>query len=98
MEVGVGSYVHIPLIIRNETADSCRVTLTPELPGGWKRGAGAGHYPLSPHEVFAAQTFVFAPKDPDADFRNIVWKADVNGKLIGSVTIRVRVLEWALPE
>lgn len=97
MEVGVGSYVHIPLLLRNDTPDSVEIELLSELPVAWKESAGSAHYRLAPHEAYPAQTFCFAPSTEQAEPRPIIWKAAANGKMIDSVIVTVAVKEWTLP-
>ncbi len=98
MEVAQGSYIHVPLEIANGSSDSIIVTLTPELPEGWKLSSGAGRYHVGPNEVCPVQTFMFAPAEPRPDFRNVTWKAESQGKSAGTVTIRFKVSEWTLPQ
>jgi LmbE family N-acetylglucosaminyl deacetylase len=83
MEVGVGSYVHIPLLIRNATSDSVEIKLTSTLPNDWKESSGSARYLVGPTEIYPAQTFLFAPSEEQSEAQEIVWKAG-NGKMIGS--------------
>lgn len=98
MEIGVGSYVHIPLMIANNTADSVVVLLTADYPPGWKRASGDGRYHVGPHQIVAAQTFAFAPQESASEFQTIRWRAESNGTSVGSIAVRVKVSDWTLPQ
>lgn len=98
MEVGVGSYVHIPLLIRNGTADSVEVKLTSVLPQNWQEVSGSARHRIGPNQVYPAQTFFFAPAEEQSEPQEVIWKAEANGKMIGSVSVKVTVKEWTLPQ
>ncbi len=98
VEVAVGSYVHIPLLIQNDTADSVAVVVRSELPEGWAEASGTARYRLGPYDVYAAQTFVIAPDELRDVMEPITWKAEHNGAVIGAATMNVRRREWTLPQ
>lgn len=98
MEVAAGSYVHIPLLIRNDTSDSVEVKLTSVLPANWQEVSGSARYRIGPSEVYPAQTFFFAPAEEKAEAQEVIWKAEGNGKMIDSVSVKVTVKEWTLPQ
>lgn len=98
MEVAAGSYVHIPLLIHNATSDSVEVKLTSAAPKGWRESSGAARYRLGPNETYPAQTFFFAPTEAQAETQHVAWTAEVNGKIIGAVRVKVTIKEWTLPQ
>ena len=98
LEVAAKSYVHIPLLLHNETADSVEVELTPETPDGWKEASGRGRYRLAPGETCPVQTFFFAPHETSGQMQNVRWMASVKGKEVGSVVVKIKVSEWTLPQ
>ena len=99
-EIGVagGSYVHVPLLIRNDTPDSVEVTLSAVVPRDWTLEGGAGTYRLGPATVLPAQTFFRAPAAEGHETQEITWKAVVGRKSVGSVTLKVTLSQWALPQ
>ncbi|MCG3158114.1 MAG: Mycothiol S-conjugate amidase [bacterium] len=98
MEVGAGSYVHIPLLLRNDTPDSVEITLTSTMPAGWRESSGSARYRLGPFEIYPAQMFFFAPAEEQLEAQAVIWKAAANGKAIGSVGVKVVVKDWTLPQ
>jgi LmbE family N-acetylglucosaminyl deacetylase len=97
MEVAAGSYVHIPLLLQNGTADSVDVTLTSTSPEGWTESSGSGRYRVYANSSYPVQTFFFAPDDVGGK-GEIVWEARAQRKEIGKVTVKVLVKEWTLPQ
>jgi hypothetical protein len=98
LEVAVDSYVHIPLLLRNDTPDSVEITLTSTIPTGWRESSGSARYRLGPFETYSAQTFFFAPTEEQPEPQEVIWNAEANGKVIGSVSVKVTVKEWTLPQ
>ncbi len=97
MEVAAGSYVHIPLLLRNATPDTVMIDLTSTAPPGWKESSGSARYRLAPGEVYPVQTFFFASEEVEST-GEVIWQARVAGKIIGSVVVKVTVKEWTLPQ
>lgn len=98
MEVAVDSYVHIPLLLRNDKPDSVEIILTPTMPTAWRESSGSARYRLGPFETYPAQTFFFAPAEEQDEPQELIWKAAANGKAIGSVSVKVVVKDWTLPQ
>lgn len=93
-----GGYLHIPLLIRNDTSDSICVELTSKFPDGWSEVAGTARYRLAPTEVYPVQTFFFAPNELRKEAQEIIWSAALNTKIIGSVNMKVYLNDWTLPQ
>ncbi|MGE5431007.1 MAG: hypothetical protein ACM3QX_08035, partial [Syntrophomonadaceae bacterium] len=98
INVAFGSYLNVPLILRNNTKDSVTVTLQAKLPEGYKISSGEGSYFLAPGEVYPVETFVFAAKEAPKGGQDVIWNASVNGKQIGSVSLKTFLSEWTLPQ
>lgn len=98
IEVAAGSYLFVPLQIWDDTGDTVLVTLTSNLPAGWKETSGSGRYKVPPGATVPAQTFVRCPGEITPAPATLTWKASVGGKEIGSVSMRVKLLDWTLPE
>lgn len=97
--ISAGSYFHIPLLIENGTSDTVIVTLSAEKPDNWQEYSGTGKYKVAPNSAFPVQTFFGAPsesgkKEPDV----IIWNGTADGKSIGSIKMRVHLVEWNLPQ
>ncbi len=96
--INTGGYLHIPLLLRNDTNDSVKVKLTAQYPSGWNEVAGTAIYKLAPGEVYPVQTFFFAPSELRTEVQEIVWTATVRDATIGSVTMKVYLSDWTLPQ
>ncbi|HEX2866954.1 MAG TPA: PIG-L family deacetylase [Ignavibacteriales bacterium] len=99
INIAFGSYLNVPIILRNSTNDSVIVTLKSSLPEGFKLSSGEGDYFLAPGEIYPVETFVFAPQEETSKGgQDVTWNASVNGKQIGSVSIKTFLSEWTLPQ
>jgi len=96
--INTGGYLHIPLLLRNDTSDSIKVKLRAEYPDGWSEVAGAAIYKLAPGQVHPVQTFFFAPNELRKEVQEIVWTATVKDTIVGSVKMNVYLSEWTLPQ
>jgi LmbE family N-acetylglucosaminyl deacetylase len=96
--INTGGYLHIPLLLRNDTSDSIKVKLRAEYPDGWSEVAGAAIYILAPGEAYPVQTFFFAPNELRKEVQEIVWTATVKDTIVGSVKMNVYLSEWTLPQ
>ncbi|MCU7496645.1 MAG: PIG-L family deacetylase [Ignavibacteria bacterium] len=98
INVAYGSYLNIPVIIRNNTKDSVTVTLQAKLPEGFRLSSGEGRYFLAPGETYPIETFVFAPAEASRGPYEVIWNALSDGKQIGSLSIKTFLSEWTLPQ
>ncbi|HEY6953579.1 MAG TPA: PIG-L family deacetylase [Bacteroidota bacterium] len=98
IEIAVRSYLHIPLQLFNSAADTVDITLTPEVPEGWRESSGSGTYRVAPGELYPVQTFFFAPAEKTRGFQTITWIAVTKSKKVGSASIKVKLCEWTLPQ
>src|SRR5262249_49167641 len=98
-----GTTLVIPLWVRNQTGSAQEVTLSTDLPAGWKVENGAGKFLVSATDVAAPPIEISLPALPDAnakkqDAQEVTVRAESNGKLIGIVRLRVELRKKALPE
>ncbi|HEX2963312.1 MAG TPA: PIG-L family deacetylase [Ignavibacteriales bacterium] len=98
INVAFGSYLNVPIILKNNTNDSVIVTLKPLLPEGFKLSSGEGNYFLAPGETYPVETFMFTPQEAPKGGLNVTWNASVNGKQVGSLSIKTYLSEWTLPQ
>lgn len=93
----------IPLWLRNETAAAQEITLTVDLPAGWKVESGDGRFFVAAKQVAAARVEISLPPMSDAktakhDAQEVTVHGTSNGKPIGTVKLRVELRKRALPE
>jgi LmbE family N-acetylglucosaminyl deacetylase len=98
IEVSAGSYLHIPLLLSNPTGVTAEYTVKGHLPDQWKVAAGDGGYRIPPMAQVPAQLFVICPKDPGGAGTDLRWDVLNDGRVISSVTLKVTLVEWALPQ
>ncbi len=91
LAVSWGGTLHVPLLIRNATANADEVSLTVSLPKGWTETSGSARYTVGPGEVYPAQSVLVAPPAGELGWQELVWKAEASGRPVGSVTLRVLV-------
>jgi len=98
-----GTMLVIPLWLRNETAAAQEVTLTVDLPTGWKVESGDGKFLVAAKQVVAARVEISLPALNDGnatkqDAQEVAVHGAANGKSIGTVKLRVELRKKALPE
>jgi LmbE family N-acetylglucosaminyl deacetylase len=87
--VGPGMEVSVPLIIRNDTGSAQKISLTAQIPSGWKQESGSAVYPVAAHNTYPIRAIFVAPDGKRAEWQEIQFKAAVGGKNVSSVTLRV---------
>lgn len=94
-----GNTLNIPLTIHNFTEAPADVTVTAALPSGWKDQTKFSAYPLKPGESYPVNAAIAPPAAGHPQWHEITWKAESNGREVGSVTMRIYVSnEGALPQ
>jgi LmbE family N-acetylglucosaminyl deacetylase len=93
----------IPLWLRNQTQAAEDVTLSVDLPAGWKIESGAGKFRVAPKQVSALRIEISLPPLPDATRKNqeaedVTVHGEAGGKAIGTVKLRVELRKRALPQ
>ena len=76
---------------RTTRAEPAEVTLTAALPQGWTERTGAARYPVAAHDVYPVQAAAVAPSSKGPEWQEVTYRAEANGKPVGSVTLRVNV-------
>ena len=98
-----GTTLVIPLWLRNETTSAREVTLTVDLPAGWKVESGDGKFLVAAKQVAAARVEISLPALNDGnatkqDAQEVAVRGAAKGKSIGAVKLRVELRKKALPE
>jgi LmbE family N-acetylglucosaminyl deacetylase len=98
-----GTTLVVPLWLRNETTSAQEVTLTLDLPTGWKVESGDGKFLVAAKQVAAARVEISLPALNDGnatkqDAQEVAVRGVTNGKSIGTVNLRVELRKRALPE
>jgi LmbE family N-acetylglucosaminyl deacetylase len=92
-EVGFqgGSTLRAALLLRNDTDQPEEITLSVTLPAGWKEVRGRACYPVRAHSVYPVETTYETPAVPSDEWQTLTWNAEVSGRQMGSVSLRVFV-------
>jgi LmbE family N-acetylglucosaminyl deacetylase len=100
VEVHAGEPMHVPLVIHNDSALPEEVTVHVELPAGWTEEAGSARYPVSAHDTYPIEALVHSYAHPTTEWTLVRWQAEAHGKVIGSVSMRVKLsgVNWGLPQ
>jgi len=93
-----GERLHLPILIHNGTDDARDVTLTAAVPRGWTITAGQAVFPVDARETYPVETVLTSPAKGDPAWQTVVWKAESNGKTIGSISMRVNLGSGGLPQ
>jgi len=98
-----GTSLVIPLWLRNETAAAREITLTADLPAGWKLTGGAGKFVVAAKQVAAARVEIDLPALEDTahgkqESREVTVRGESKGQSVGIVKLRVELRKRALPE
>jgi uncharacterized membrane protein len=94
-----GEKLNLPLTIAN-AGPATEVTLHAVLPEGWRDELGTAIYPLEAHSEYTVQTVLRSPANAAKGWvsSDIVWKADVGGREIGAIHMRVLIGSGVLPQ
>jgi LmbE family N-acetylglucosaminyl deacetylase len=95
----------IPLWLRNQTSSAQDITLTVDLPAGWKIESGTGKFQVAAKQVSAARIEITLPALADSsanakkqDAQEVTVSGESNGKPVGTVKLRVELRKKALPQ
>jgi LmbE family N-acetylglucosaminyl deacetylase len=99
-EVGVagGQSLNVPLLISNETGQSKVVKLITELPEGWSERGRFAEFPLAPRDTYPIQLVLVAPPGHAKEWHKINWKIEADGRIVGSISLRVHLASGGLPQ
>jgi LmbE family N-acetylglucosaminyl deacetylase len=104
-EIGIkaGSTLVVPLVIRHDAAKTLKVNLVAKAPAGWKVGDGAGAL-LLPAEGSSSVPVLMETPTLSADElkrtapQEVQVTAEVEGKIVGEVRLRVTLRSSGLPQ
>jgi len=101
--VQVPGILVIPLWLANQGTASVEVNLIETLPSGWAAQSGTGKFLLAAKQVAGPRVEVNLPALPEnptkkADAQGITVRAEVAGRLIGEIKLRVEPRKSALPQ
>ena len=98
VSVSVGSIMHMPLKIVNNTDADVEIVVTLEKPDGWDEYAGSAIYKIKSGNIYETEAFISVPYKAEGQNVNLIWEATQNEKDVGKVIVNVDVLEWVLPQ
>jgi hypothetical protein len=92
-EIGVGGSEMLPveLLLHNNTSENKVVTLRISMPPGWSERRGTARYPVASHDVYPVGAVLIAPSLKKAEWQEIRFNLESDGKPISSATLRVHV-------
>jgi hypothetical protein len=98
-----GTSLVVPLWLRNETATAREITLTADLPPGWKLTGGTGRFVVAAKQVAASRVEIDLPQTEEAahgkqELREVTVRGESNGQSVGVLKLRVELRKRALPE
>jgi len=96
--IAPGERLHLPLVIHNTTAETRNVELSATIPQGWGIVAGQAVYPVGAHNAYPVETVLASQQQSEPAWQTVVWKAEVEGKTVGSITVRVNLATGGLPQ
>ena len=96
--IAPGERLHLPLVIHNATADARNVELSAATPKGWSTVAGQAIYPVDAHNAYPVETVLVSPPQGEPAWQTVVWKAEAEGRPVGSITVRVNLATGGLPQ
>ena len=98
-----GTTLIVPLWVRNATAEARELTISAELPSGWKVSSGAGKVKVGANQTAGTRVEITlgalkdAAKGKDAA-QAVTVKAESGGKSVGEIVMKVELRKKALPE
>ncbi len=99
VEVGNASTLTIPLVVENPTNDRLPVNLSINWPTAeWKVLRNRPEFSVEPHGEYSLHLQAKTPATKVSDWQIITISAQLQGKSLGRITIRVRLDNAALPQ
>jgi hypothetical protein len=86
-----GVTLHVPLLIRNDSSEPVEVSVTADLPKHFTEKNGSARYPVAAHSVYPIEATVVVAPSQSQEWPTISWKAEVHGKPLPPVKVRVSV-------
>jgi LmbE family N-acetylglucosaminyl deacetylase len=99
VEVGYSSTLTIPVVVENPTGHSLDGNLSVDFPNGeWKLLTKATGFSVEPHNEYAVHLQAKTPATKVTGWLVVTIKAEASGKTIGTIPLRVRLDNGALPQ
>ncbi len=98
MEVSAGSYLNVPLLLHNGTPGEVAIDLAVHMPDNWHAVLGPGHYRIPAGTTIAVQAAVQCGNAPTPQGEKMLWELSRSGAPVSSVSMSIRLVEWALPQ
>jgi LmbE family N-acetylglucosaminyl deacetylase len=98
LEAGVSTKVTLPILITNPGQRSLNGEIRVDVPQGWKLASGSGSFEVGAGETMAKEIVAIAPRAVDSSWKNITIEGSSAGESIGKTAVRVRVVQWSLPQ
>jgi LmbE family N-acetylglucosaminyl deacetylase len=102
LAVDPGERLYIPLVLHNNTDEPHSVTLTVVLPEGWtaqiNENSGTSHQTRVAMRDQVTIEAVLHPSERHLGWQEVTWKAEADGRPIGSQKLRVFVGEGGMPQ
>ncbi len=95
---GASERVTIPIRLPNTGNETLSGDITVSAPPGWKIEWGLGAFHIEPGSVWSAPVVLVAPAQKDADWKDITISAKSPDGSLGSVSVRVQVAQYDLPQ
>ena len=96
--IPVGGTLSIPLIIDNPLDTAIDVKLDVQAPDGWRLMNPASSASIPPHTLYFLRVQAAAPGTTRPGWQQFKVFAESNRKSIGTVSLRVELANWALPQ
>jgi LmbE family N-acetylglucosaminyl deacetylase len=96
--IGGGQPFEFPLIIRNVTNEPREVKLVTELPEGWTERSRFSSYPVPARESYPVRMIMVSPRGHAKEWQQIVCRIEADGKVLGTVSLRVFLSNGGLPQ
>jgi LmbE family N-acetylglucosaminyl deacetylase len=98
--ISPGEKLTLPITITNSESTSRDVTLRAVLPDGWREERGTAIYPVNARGSYTVQAVLQSPAGAHKGWvkPEIIWKAEADGKEIGSIHMRVLIGGGGLPQ
>ena len=93
-----GDTLDVPLLIHNDSDEAAEVTLHIESPDGWTERAGTASYPVAAHDTYPVEVVLSTPVKRTSEWAQVRCSAAAPGKPVGTVALRVRLVEAGLPQ
>jgi hypothetical protein len=83
-----GRLLRVPLLLHNDTDQSKEISLTVDLPRGWKEVRSPVRYPVRAHDVYPLVADYVSPRTSSAEWQLLTWHAAVAGVSPSTVSLR----------